>query len=131
MGLKVVVIGGGSTYTPELIDGLTRRAERLPIDELVLHDIDAERLAVVGGLAHRMLRRAGWSGRLLQTTDREAAIDGADFVLVQLRIGGQAAPLVDETLPLNFRTIGQETTGARRVAHGLRATPVRVGLAHV
>jgi len=129
MGLKVVVIGGGSTYTPELIDGLTRRAERLPIDELVLHDIDAERLAVVGGLAHRMLRRAGWSGRLLQTTDREAAIDGADFVLVQLRIGGQAARLVDETLPLSFGTIGQETTGAGGFAKALRTIPVVLDLA--
>jgi 6-phospho-beta-glucosidase len=129
MGLKVVVIGGGSTYTPELIDGLARRADRLPIDELVLHDIDSERLAVVGGLAERMLRRSGWSGRLTQTTDREAAIDGADFVLVQLRIGGQAARLVDETLPLRFGTIGQETTGAGGFAKALRTIPVVLELA--
>jgi 6-phospho-beta-glucosidase len=129
MGLKVVVIGGGSTYTPELIDGLARRTERLPIDELVLHDIDSERLAVVGGLAQRMLRRAGWNGRLLQTDDREAAIDGADFVLVQLRIGGQAARLVDETLPLRFGTIGQETTGAGGFAKALRTIPVVLELA--
>ncbi|MDP9251103.1 MAG: 6-phospho-beta-glucosidase, partial [Chloroflexota bacterium] len=131
MGLKVVVIGVGSTYTPELIDGLARRAERLPIGELVLHDIDGERLAVVGGLAQRMLRRAGWSGRLTQTTDRGAAIDGADFVLVQLRIGGQAARLVDETLPLRFGTIGQETTGAGGFAKALRTIPVVLELADV
>jgi 6-phospho-beta-glucosidase len=129
MGLKVVVIGAGSTYTPELIDGLTRRAERLPIDELALHDIDPDRLAVVGGLAQRMLRRAGWGGQLLQTTDRQTAIDGADFVLVQLRIGGQAARLVDETLPLRFGTIGQETTGAGGFAKALRTIPVVLELA--
>ena len=129
MGLKVVVVGAGSTYTPELIDGLARRAERLPIDELALHDIDAERLALVGGLAERMLRRVGWAGRLTQTTEREAAIEGADFVLVQLRIGGQAARLVDETLPLQFGTIGQETTGAGGFAKALRTIPVVLELA--
>jgi 6-phospho-beta-glucosidase len=129
MGLKVVVIGGGSTYTPELIDGLARRAERLPIDELVLHDIDGERLSVVGGLAGRMLKRFGWAGRLVLTGDRAAALEGADFVLVQLRIGGQAARLVDETLPLRFGTIGQETTGAGGFAKALRTIPVVLDLA--
>ena len=131
MGLKVVVIGGGSTYTPELIEGFTRRADRLPIDELVLHDIDAERLGVVGGLAGRMLRRAGWGGRLILTGDRDAAIDGADFVLIQLRVGGQAARLVDETLPLRFGTIGQETTGAGGFAKALRTIPVVLELAEL
>jgi 6-phospho-beta-glucosidase len=131
MGLKVVVIGGGSTYTPELIDGFARRADRLPIDELVLHDIDPERLTVVGGLAGRMLRRAGWGGRLVLTSDRDAAIDGADFVLVQLRVGGQAARLVDETLPLRFGTIGQETTGAGGFAKALRTIPVVLELAEL
>jgi 6-phospho-beta-glucosidase len=131
MGLKVVVIGAGSTYSPELIDGLARRADRLPIDELVMHDIDAKRLAVVGGLAERMLRRVGWNGRLIQTGDRERAIDGADFVLIQLRIGGQAARLVDETLPLRFGTIGQETTGAGGFAKALRTIPVILDLAEL
>ena len=95
MGLKVAVIGGGSTYTPELIDGLTNRRDRLPIDELVLHDINADRRDVVGGLARRMLTRLGWDGRLTLTDDARAAIDGAAFVLIQLRIGGQAARLLD------------------------------------
>ena len=131
MGLKVVVIGAGSTYTPELIDGLARRADRLPIDELVMHDIDPVRLAVVGGLAERMLHRVGWTGRLTQTRDRERAIAGADFVLVQLRIGGQAARLVDETLPLRFGTIGQETTGAGGFAKALRTIPVVLELAEL
>ena len=99
MGLKLAVVGGGSTYTPELVDGFTRRADRVPVDELALLDIDPDRLAIVGGLAERMLARQGWTGRVLQTIDRDAAIDGADFVLVQLRVGGQRARLGDETLP--------------------------------
>jgi 6-phospho-beta-glucosidase len=131
MGVKVAVIGGASTYTPELIDGLANRSARLPIDTLALLDIDAERLGVVGGLAGRMLSRVGWPGRLELTGDREAAIDGADFVLVQLRIGGQAARLVDETLPTEFGTIGQETTGAGGFAKGLRTIPVVLELAEL
>ena len=111
MGLKVAVVGGGSTYTPELVEGFARRAAVLPIDELVLLDPDAERLEVVGGLAGRILARQGWPGRLTLTGDRSAALDGASFTLVQLRVGGQAARLVDETLPHRFGAIGQETTG--------------------
>ncbi len=129
MGVKLAVVGGGSTYTPELIEGITRRADRLPVDELVLLDIDAERLEIVGGLARRMLDRLGWPGRLVQTGDTDAAIDGADFVLVQLRVGGQAARLVDETLPPRFGTIGQETTGAGGFAKALRTVPMVLDLA--
>ena len=131
MGLKVAVIGGGSTYTPELIDGLASRHARLPIDELVLHDINPERRDVVGGLARRMLTRLGWGGRLTLTDDARAAIDGASFVLIQLRIGGQAARLLDETLPLRFGTIGQETTGAGGLAKALRTVPVVLELAEL
>jgi 6-phospho-beta-glucosidase len=131
MGIKVAVIGGGSTYTPELIDGLANRRERLPIDELVLHDIDDARRDVVGGLAARMLARLDWNGRLTLTSDAEAAIDGASFVLIQLRIGGQAARLVDETLPVRFGTIGQETTGAGGLAKALRTVPVVLDLADI
>jgi 6-phospho-beta-glucosidase len=97
MGLKLAVVGGGSTYTPELIDGISANNDRLPVDEVVLLDIDPDRLAIVGGLARRMLARAGWPGRLTPTTDAEAALDGTDFVLLQLRVGGQGARLGDET----------------------------------
>src|SRR4029450_473264 len=110
MGSKVTVIGAGSTYTPELVEGFARRSERLPVDELVLLDIDAERLQVVGGLARRMLERLGWPGRLTLTGDRDAAIDGADFVLLQLRVGGQAARLIDETPPPRYCGTRQENT---------------------
>lgn len=129
MGLKLAVVGGGSTYTPELIEGITRRADRLTVDELVLLDIDPERLEIVGGLAGRMLDRLEWGGRLALTQDADAAIDGASFVLIQLRVGGQAARLVDETLPPQFGTIGQETTGAGGFAKALRTVPVVLDLA--
>jgi 6-phospho-beta-glucosidase len=131
MGIKVAVIGGGSTYTPELVDGLATRRGRLPIDELVLHDIDPARRDIVGGLAARMLRRLEWDGRLSLTGDAGEAMDGASFVLIQLRIGGQAARLLDETLPLRFGTIGQETTGAGGLAKALRTVPVVLELAEL
>jgi 6-phospho-beta-glucosidase len=129
--VKVTVIGGGSTYTPELIEGLAARADRLPIDELVLQDVNPSRLEVVGGLARRMLERAGWPGRMEETGDPVRAIDGASFVLIQLRVGGQAARLIDETLPPRFGTIGQETTGAGGFAKALRTLPVILGLAEL
>jgi 6-phospho-beta-glucosidase len=131
MGTRITVVGAGSTYTPELVEGFARRSERLPIDELVLLDIDPERLEVVGGLARRMLDRLGWPGRVTLTGDRDAALDGADFVLLQLRVGGQAARLVDETLPLRYGVIGQETTGAGGFAKALRTVPRVLELAEL
>jgi 6-phospho-beta-glucosidase len=129
VGVKVAVVGGGSTYTPELVEGFLHHADRLPVGELVLHDIDAERLDVVGGLAKRILARREWGGRLVLTSDRDRAIDGASFVIVQLRVGGQAARLVDETLPLEFGCIGQETTGPGGFAKALRTVPVVLDIA--
>src|SRR4051794_9546681 len=127
--MKVAVIGGGSTYTPELVEGFARRAHVLAVDELVLHDLDADRLAVVGGLAERILRRTDFPGRLVTTTDRTAAVDGASAVLVQLRVGGQSARLVDETLPNKRGVIGQETTGPGGFAKALRTVPVVLDIA--
>jgi 6-phospho-beta-glucosidase len=127
--MKVAVIGGGSTYTPELVSGLSRERERLPIRELVLQDIDAERREVVGGLAARMLEREGYAGDLLVTDDLDRAVDGADFVLVQIRVGGQQARLSDETVPLSCGCIGQETTGAGGFAKAMRTVPVVLGIA--
>jgi 6-phospho-beta-glucosidase len=129
MGLKVAVVGGGSTYTPELAEGFARRAAVLPVDELVLLDPDLDRLAVVGGLVDRILRRQGWPGRLVLTGDRSAALDGAAFTLVQLRVGGQAARYVDETLPHRFGVLGQETTGPGGFAKALRTVPLVLEIA--
>jgi alpha-galactosidase/6-phospho-beta-glucosidase family protein len=123
--MKLTVIGAGSTYTPELVSHLSQ----LDVDELALHDIDAERLDVVGGLAERMLARAGYGGALLRTGDLDAAIDGASFVLFQIRVGGQAARLQDETIPLRCSCIGQETTGAGGFAKAMRTVPVILELA--
>ena len=129
MGVKIAVVGGGSTYTPELIEGFHTHRERLPVDELVLLDIDQERLSVVGGLAQRILRKHEWPGKIVLTSDRDRALDGATFVIVQLRVGGQAARLLDETLPLEFGCIGQETTGPGGFAKALRTVPVVLDLA--
>jgi 6-phospho-beta-glucosidase len=129
MGLKVAVVGGGSTYTPELVEGFARRAAVLPIDELVLLDPDADRLAIVGGLAGRILARESWPGRLTLTSDQSAAVDGASYTLIQLRVGGQAARLGDETLPHRFGVLGQETTGPGGFAKALRTVPVVLGIA--
>ena len=129
MGVRVAVVGGGSTYTPELIEGLAVRDDRVRIDELVLLDIDPDRAEIVGGMARRMLARLGWTGRLQLTGVLDAALDGADFVIVQLRVGGQAARFVDETLPPRFGTIGQETTGAGGFAKALRTVPVVLDIA--
>jgi 6-phospho-beta-glucosidase len=129
VGIKIAVVGGGSTYTPELIEGFLTRRDRLPVDELVLLDIDPQRLEIVGGLARRILTRNEWAGELVLTGDRDRALDGAHFVIVQLRVGGQAARLVDETLPLEFGCIGQETTGPGGFAKALRTVPVVLDIA--
>ena len=131
MGAKVAVVGGGSTYTPELVEGFVTRGDRLSVDELVLLDIDAARLAIVGAFAGRQLRRAGWTGRLRLTGDRRDALEGADFVVVQLRVGGNKARLKDETIPLGFGCIGQETTGPGGFAKALRTVPVVLKLAEL
>jgi 6-phospho-beta-glucosidase len=127
--MKIAVIGSGSTYTPELVSGLSRERERLPLRELALHDMDDERREVVGALAGRMLARQGWDGELVLTDELDRALDGADFVLVQLRVGGQQARLSDETVPLACGCIGQETTGAGGMAKALRTVPVVLELA--
>jgi 6-phospho-beta-glucosidase len=123
--MKVAVVGGGSTYTPELVSGLSR----LDVSEFVLHDIDLERREVVGGLARRMLERQGYAGSLDVTDDLDRAVAGADYVLVQIRVGGQAARLADETFPLPCGCIGQETTGAGGLAKALRTVPVILQIA--
>jgi 6-phospho-beta-glucosidase len=123
--MKIAVIGAGSTYTPELVSGLTR----VSLDELALMDVDPERLEVVGGLARRMLGKAGYGGGLTLTGDLDAAVAGASFVLVQIRVGGQAARLRDETIPLACGCIGQETTGAGGFAKALRTVPVVLEIA--
>jgi 6-phospho-beta-glucosidase len=123
--MRLAVIGAGSTYTPELVSTLSRLG---PVD-VALHDIDGERLEIVGGLARRQLDRAGHRGTLELTGDLDRALDAADFVLVQIRVGGQAARLQDETAPLACGCIGQETTGAGGFAKAMRTVPVVLEIA--
>ncbi|MFF0432094.1 6-phospho-beta-glucosidase [Streptomyces sp. NPDC004327] len=127
--MKLAVVGGGSTYTPELIDGFARLRDTLPITELVLVDPAAERLDLVGGLARRIFARLGHEGRIVTTPDLDAGVDGADAVLLQLRVGGQAAREQDETWPLECGCVGQETTGAGGLAKALRTVPVVLDIA--
>ncbi|MEU7083764.1 6-phospho-beta-glucosidase [Streptomyces achromogenes] len=127
--MKLTVVGGGSTYTPELVDGFARLRDTLPIEELVLVDPAADRLELVGGLARRIFARQGHAGRIVTTSDLDAGVDGADAVLLQLRVGGQAAREKDETWPLECGCIGQETTGAGGLAKALRTVPVVLDIA--
>jgi 6-phospho-beta-glucosidase len=127
--MKLAVVGGGSTYTPEVIDGLVRLRGQLPVDDLWLHDTNEQRLAVVAGLARRMLSRAGHPARVETTTRLDDAVEGADAVLIQIRVGGQAARMRDESLPLACGCLGQETTGFGGLAKALRTVPVVLGIA--
>jgi 6-phospho-beta-glucosidase len=127
--MKLTVVGGGSTYTPELIDGFARLRDALPIEELVLVDPAAERLELVGGLARRIFAKQGHAGRIVTTSDLDSGVEGADAVLLQLRVGGQAARQQDETWPLECGCVGQETTGAGGLAKALRTVPVVLDIA--
>ncbi|MCX4908629.1 6-phospho-beta-glucosidase [Streptomyces sp. NBC_00878] len=127
--MKLAVVGGGSTYTPELIDGFARLRDTLPIEELVLVDPALDRLELVGGLARRIFAKQGHPGRVTTTDDLDAGVEGADAVLLQLRVGGQAARNEDETWPLECGCVGQETTGAGGLAKALRTVPVVLDIA--
>ncbi|MFC9810956.1 6-phospho-beta-glucosidase [Streptomyces virginiae] len=127
--MKLAVVGGGSTYTPELIDGFARLRDTLPVSELVLIDPATERLELIGALARRIFARQDHAGKVTTTTDLDAGVAGADAVLLQLRVGGQAARLQDETWPLECGCVGQETTGAGGLAKALRTVPVVLDIA--
>ncbi|SEG86699.1 6-phospho-beta-glucosidase [Actinacidiphila yanglinensis] len=127
--MKLAVVGGGSTYTPELVDGFARLRDTLPVEELVLVDPAAERLELVGGLARRIFAKQGHPGRIVTTDDVAAGVEGADAVLLQLRVGGQAARNQDETWPLECGCVGQETTGAGGLAKAMRTVPVVLDIA--
>jgi 6-phospho-beta-glucosidase len=129
--LKITVVGGGSTYTPELVDGLLRRRADLPLSELFLLDPNAERLEIVGAFARRMCEAAGSDVAVRWGADPVEALRCADFVVTQLRVGGQAARHRDEQTGRDFGLIGQETTGVGGFAKALRTIPVMLELARV
>ena len=127
--MKIAVIGGGSSYTPELIKGFLERVETFPLADLWLMDIAPERLEVVGGFAQRMVEAAGTPFRVHLTTDQRQAIEGASYVITQLRVGGLAARREDEYLGQRHGLIGQETTGVGGMAKALRSIPVALNIA--
>lgn len=127
--MKLTVIGAGSTYTPELAEGIIKRRDTLPLTDLTMYDPDIGRLQNVGTLVERMFKREKYQVRVNLEGDINTAIAAADAVLIQVRVGGQAARMVDETLPLEFGLIGQETTGAGGFAMALRTVPVVLDIA--
>lgn len=129
-GLKIAVIGGGSSYTPELVEGFILHYKELPVRELWLVDIEAglHKLNIVGALAKRMVEKSGLPIEVHLTTDRRQAIAGADFVSTQIRVGMLNARARDESIPLKYGVIGQETTGPGGMLKALRTIPVILGI---
>jgi 6-phospho-beta-glucosidase len=127
--MKIVVIGGGSTYTPELIKGLITRNAALNLREVWLVDPDAGRLQIVGAFAQRMVSYANAGFRVELTADRQLALEDADYVVTQFRVGGQQARHNDELLGRRHRLVGQETTGVGGFAKALRTIPVALDIA--
>ena len=125
-GIKIVTIGGGSSYTPELVEGFIKRYDKLPVRELWLVDIEAgrEKLEIVGNLAKRMVEKAGVPMEIHLTLDRREALKDADFVTSQLRVGQLDARIKDESIPLSHGMIGQETNGAGGMLKAFRTIPV-------
>lgn len=125
-GIKIVTIGGGSSYTPELVEGFIKRYQELPVKELWLVDIEAgqEKLNIVGALAKRMVEKAGLPIEVHLTLDRREALKDADFVTTQFRVGLLEARAKDERIPLKYGVIGQETNGPGGLFKGLRTIPV-------
>ncbi len=131
-GLKIATIGGGSSYTPELIEGFIKRYDSLPVKDIYLVDIDAgmKKLQTVTALAKRMVEKAGIDLQIHATTDRTEALTDADFVTTQFRVGLLDARIRDERIPLRYGRIGQETTGAGGFAKALRSIPVILDICH-
>jgi 6-phospho-beta-glucosidase len=128
--MKVSVIGGGSTYTPELVKGFLERVDEFPIQELSLMDIDQERLEIVGGFAQRMVQSNGSPFRVSMTTKRRESVAGARYVITQLRVGQMEARRQDEYLGQRHGLVGQETTGVGGMAKALRTIPVMLEVAN-
>ncbi|MDF2908112.1 MAG: glycoside hydrolase family 4 [Herbinix sp.] len=126
---KIAIIGAGSTYTPELIEGVINRNSSLPVTELVLMDIDERKLNIVGGLCRRMVEKAGLKISFKLTMDLTEALRDADFVLAQIRVGKLPCRILDEKIPLKYGLIGQETTGIGGFFKALRTIPVMLEIA--
>ena len=122
--MKICIIGAGSTYTPELVEGIINKRDTLPVTELYFMDIDERKLNIVGSLCQRMIKAAGLPCKTVLTMSYEEALEGADFVLAQIRVGKLPARVLDEKIPLKYNLIGQETCGIGGMFKGLRTIPV-------
>ena len=129
--LKIVVIGGGSSYTPEIAEGLIRRKDRMKVRELALVDIDSgkEKMTVIEEMIGRMFRSASMETKLSSSTEPEEALKDCDFIICQIRAGGLRSRMLDEQIPLKYGLIGQETTGVGGLFNGLRSVPQVIALA--
>lgn len=129
--LKIVTIGGGSSYTPEIVEGFIKRVQELPVGEITFVDIPdgQEKMEIVAALAKRMVQKAGLDIKINTTLDRRSALKGADFVTTQFRVGLLDARIRDEKIPLRYGCIGQETTGAGGFAKAMRTIPVILDIA--
>ncbi|NLI22194.1 MAG: 6-phospho-beta-glucosidase [Clostridiales bacterium] len=127
--IRIGIIGAGSSYTPELLDRMGQMRDTLQVSELRLSDIDADRLSIMEGFTRRFLSQIGLDVRVTGTLNRLEAIDGADFVVTQIRVGGNQARVNDEKIPLRYGLLGQETTGAGGFAKALRTIPVMLEIA--
>src|SRR5690554_4466886 len=126
---KIAVVGGGSSYTPELIDGFIQQEASLNVGEIVLYDIDETRLNIVGGMAQRMVLHAELDTRVRLSLDRSDALEGAQFVLSSMRVGQMAARIRDEKIPLKYGVVGQETTGPGGTLKAWRTIPATLAVA--
>ncbi len=124
--IKIVTIGGGSSYTPELVEGFIKRSKELNIGEIFFVDVEEgkEKLEIVSKMAKRMVEAAGLDWKIFYTTNRREALKDADYVTTQLRVGQLDSRILDERIPLKYGMIGQETNGAGGIFKALRTIPV-------
>jgi 6-phospho-beta-glucosidase len=130
MDLKIAVVGAGSSYTPELVERLALMNARLPVRELAFVDIWPDRMETVAGFCRRFLTHLGCNIRITTHTDRKGALEGSQFVITQVRVGGNKQRVLDEKIPLHYGIIGQETTGPGGMFKALRTIPVMLDIAH-
>ncbi|MDZ6094590.1 6-phospho-beta-glucosidase, partial [Klebsiella pneumoniae] len=130
-GLKIVVIGAGSSYTPELMEGIIKRRHEFPVREIWLVDIEdgLEKMAIIAGLTRRMLKKNGLDITVHETLDRQKALSGANFVCSQFRAGCLEARISDERISLKYDMIGQETNGLGGFANACRTIPIALEIA--
>lgn len=128
-GMKFTIVGAGSSYTPELLDELSKRREQLPVREIMLYDIDEKRLEIMAGFCRRFSGKLGLSAEIKSTMDLDTALYGADFVDTQIRVGGNKQRVKDEKIPLQYDLVGQETTGAGGMMKAFRTIPVMLDVA--